>query len=378
MSQQSSPKSSQQSSLTAPITALTRPPTPELAAWLPNFCEANAVLMLMFAAQLVASIAVLAPSFAVAELGFWSVIGPASVMAQWLALTSAAALCLARGLLARLRPAIAAGTALIFIAINAYVCSWLCFQGMRLMYPQDLALPSFFLLRVMALSVLVAAVALRYMYVQHQWQLQVQANARVQVQALTARIRPHFLFNTLNTATSLVQLDPQRAERVLLDLSELFRAALKSGDDAITLGEELALAQGYLAIEQIRLGPRLRVEIDIANAPLDYRLPPLLLQPLVENAVYHGIQPRLDGGTVTIRCEQSATHWILSVQNPKADHSNTSSAGHGVAHANIQARLRYAFPALSAAHAAGLEIEQSDLHYCAKLRLPIATSSAIT
>ena len=340
-------------------------------AWLPDFCDAKTVLMLMLTAQVVAAIAVLAPSFAPLQVGFWATLGPASVLAHWLALTSSAALCLATPLLNRLQPGIAAVSAIALVACNAFACSWLSFQGLRLMYPEDQQLPSSFLLRVTGLSILVAMIALRYMYVQHQWQRQVQANARVQVQALTARIRPHFLFNTLNTATTLISIDAERAERVLVDLSELFRAALKAGDEPITLFEELELAKGYLAIEQLRLGPRLKVVYHLDDAPFNFRLPPLLLQPLVENAVYHGIQPRVDGGTVTVSAKIQQNRLILAVHNPKAEAAGGTERGNGLAHANISARLRYAFPATATQYYAELEIIETAHDYTAQLSLPL-------
>ncbi len=340
-------------------------------AWLPDFCDAKTVLMLMLTAQVVAAVAVLAPSFTPVQVGFWATLGPASVLAHWLALTSSAALCLATPLLNRLQVGVAAAAAIVLVACNAFACSWLSFQGLRMMYPEDQQLPNSFLLRVTGLSILVAMIALRYMYMQHQWQRQVQANARVQVQALTARIRPHFLFNTLNTATSLISIDADRAERVLVDLSELFRAALKAGDEPISLAEELELAKGYLAIEQLRLGARLQVVYQLSEAPLDFRLPPLLLQPLVENAVYHGIQPRVDGGTVTLSCKTSKSQLILTVHNPKAEAAHEPARGHGLAHANISARLRYAFPASATQKHAALEIIETAHDYTAQLVLPL-------
>jgi two-component system, LytTR family, sensor histidine kinase AlgZ len=349
--------------------ALSRSPGTE--AWLPNFCDAKTVLMLMLTAQVVAAIAVLAPSFTPVQVGFWATLGPASVLAHWLALTSSAALCLATPLLNRMAAGIAAAAAIALVACNAFTCSWLSFQGLRLMYPEDQQLPSSFLLRVTGLSILVTMIALRYMYMQHQWQRQVQANARVQVQALTARIRPHFLFNTLNTATTLISIDAERAERVLVDLSELFRAALKAGDEPITLSEELDLAKGYLAIEQLRLGPRLKVVYHLDDAPLNFRLPPLLLQPLVENAVYHGIQPRVDGGTVTVSAKVQRNRLTLSVHNPKAEAAAGAERGNGLAHANISARLRYAFPADATQHYAKLEIIETAHDYTAQLSLPL-------
>jgi two-component system sensor histidine kinase AlgZ len=155
---------------------------------------------------------------------------------------------------------------------------------------------------------------------------------------LQSRIRPHFLFNTLNTAIALVRLDPARAETVLEDLSELFRVALTHGDAPVTLGEEVELAQRYLAIEQIRFGERLKVQWELDEEADDAKLPPLLLQPLVENAVKHGVEPSPIGGVIRVRSRVKRGHAIISVTNslPAAP----SQPGHGIALRNVRERLR--------------------------------------
>lgn len=135
-----------------------------------------------------------------------------------------------------------------------------------------------------------------------QWREQAQfpAEATARLAELQSRIRPHFLFNTLNTALALVRLDPARAETVLEDLSELFRVALNETGEAVTLAQEIDLAKRYLAIEQIRFGERLKVSWELDPAADSARLPSLLLQPLVENAVRHGVEPSSTGGQVRI------------------------------------------------------------------------------
>lgn len=158
---------------------------------------------------------------------------------------------------------------------------------------------------------------------------------------LQSRIRPHFLFNTLNTAIALVRIDPARAEAVLEDLSELFRVALVESGDAATLADEIELARRYLAIEQIRFGDRLRVNWEIEHAASLARVPPLLLQPLVENAVRHGLEPSPDGGWVRIRTRVRREYAMVSVTNslPPRDHTG-ARAGHGMALRNVKERLR--------------------------------------
>ncbi|HEY1393611.1 MAG TPA: sensor histidine kinase, partial [Methylibium sp.] len=154
---------------------------------------------------------------------------------------------------------------------------------------------------------------------------------------LQSRIRPHFLFNTLNTAIALVRLDPARAEAVLEDLSELFRVALNDSDAAVTLAEEVELAQRYLAIEQIRFGSRLSVSWELDPAAGAAKLPPLLLQPLVENAVRHGVEPSAEGGAIRVRTRLRRGHAIVSVSNSLP--GLPSQPGRGMALRNVRERL---------------------------------------
>ena len=157
---------------------------------------------------------------------------------------------------------------------------------------------------------------------------------------LQARIRPHFLFNTLNSAIALVREEPARAEALLEDLSDLFRHALLEQGESTSLEQELALAQHYLAIEQVRFGPRLQVDWSLDARANAARLPPLLLQPLVENAVKHGVEPSPEGGDITIRSQLRASRAIITISNTLPPDNSPSSAGHGIALANVRERLR--------------------------------------
>ncbi|MBC7732334.1 MAG: histidine kinase [Bacteriovorax sp.] len=164
------------------------------------------------------------------------------------------------------------------------------------------------------------------------------ADTTARLAELQSRIRPHFLFNTLNTALALVRLDPARAEGVLEDLAELFRVAISDSREAVTLAEEVELAQRYLAIEQIRFGSRLNVVWELDPEAGRARVPPLLLQPLVENAVRHGVEPGDAGGTVRIRTQVRLGRAVLSIANsvPQAP----SRPGSGIALRNVRERLR--------------------------------------
>ena len=163
-------------------------------------------------------------------------------------------------------------------------------------------------------------------------------DARVRLAELQSRIRPHFLFNALNTALALVRVDPQRAEQVLENLGQLFRVALTDAGASVSLDEELDLARAYLAIEQVRFGPRLQLRWDIAPGVGRARVPPLMLQPLVENAVRHGVEPSPGGARVLVSAALRRGQVVLEVSNTLPD--EPSAPGHGMALHNVRERLR--------------------------------------
>jgi two-component system sensor histidine kinase AlgZ len=154
---------------------------------------------------------------------------------------------------------------------------------------------------------------------------------------LQSRIRPHFLFNTLNSAIALVRAEPAKAEAVLEDLSELFRHALADPAESVTLGQEIAMAQRYLAIEQIRFGERLQVQWSLDARAGQAKLPPLLLQPLVENAVMHGVEPSASGAQIRISTLRRGSTVVIKVTNSTP--AGVGTRGHGLALANVRERL---------------------------------------
>jgi two-component system, LytTR family, sensor histidine kinase AlgZ len=164
------------------------------------------------------------------------------------------------------------------------------------------------------------------------------ASATARLSELQARIRPHFLFNTLNSAIALVRDEPKTAETLLEDLSELFRSALIDQGDAVPLSQEIELAQRYLAIEEVRFGRRLRVQWSIDPASLNAKLPPLLLQPLVENAIKHGVEPSASGADVKISSQRRGSSVVIKITNTTP--SGQGQHGHGLALKNVEDRLR--------------------------------------
>jgi two-component system sensor histidine kinase AlgZ len=189
---------------------------------------------------------------------------------------------------------------------------------------------------------IIATLALRYFHVQQQLRLREQAELRARIQALQSRIRPHFLFNSMNIIASLIETDPETAEAVVEDLSELFRASLNEAGHQVPLTAELALCERYLRIEGLRLGERLRLDWQVDTIPADVRIPLLTLQPLLENAIYHGVQPRPEGGTVGLRVNCAGERVVVEIRNPLPVNDRargSDSEGNRMALGNIRSRL---------------------------------------
>jgi two-component system sensor histidine kinase AlgZ len=231
-------------------------------------------------------------------------------------------------------PAVARGVTLVLasaLGAAAVGLVWWPLQALALA-PAALAGPG----APMAAGALLAGVLFHWISLRGQARLPTTTAAHLA--ELQTRVRPHFLFNTLNTAIALVRIDPARAEQVLEDLADLFHAALGTADEVSTLGREVELARHYLAIEALRFAERLRVDWQIDATAQDARLPPLLLQPLVENAVRHGVEPSAEGASIRIRTQRHGDRVHITVSNsvPTAP----SRPGHGIGLASVRDRLR--------------------------------------
>ena len=191
-------------------------------------------------------------------------------------------------------------------------------------------------LRGVVLAVAAGALLLAYFEMRSRAFSPAQAEARLA--ALNARIRPHFLFNSLNAVLSLIRARPQQAEAALESLSDLFRAAMRDPTDLVSLSEEIELCRQYLELENLRLGERLTVDWEIGPVSMVLPIPPLMLQPLLENAVYHGIEPSPTGGTVRVAITQSGDELRIVIANPTAGQVQ-HAAGNQIALANIRERL---------------------------------------
>ena len=197
-------------------------------------------------------------------------------------------------------------------------------------------------LRAVLLGALPAAVMLLYFDLRARAFSPALSEARLQ--ALTARIRPHFLFNSLNAVLSLIRSEPRRAEAALEELAELFRALMRDHRELLPLTDEIALCRQYLALESLRLGERLQVDWAVDDIPQDILVPPLMLQPLLENAVYHGIEPLGGTGTLSVHCTRRGDQLLIEIANPApppaARHARPGGVpGSHMALANIRERL---------------------------------------
>lgn len=198
------------------------------------------------------------------------------------------------------------------------------------------------LARTLALAAIAALLLLAYLRLLARAYSPALAEARLQ--ALQSRIRPHFLFNSLNAVLSLVRRDPRRAERALEDLADLFRVLMQDNRRFVPLADEIALLERYANLEQLRLGERLAVTWELDAAPMDAQMPPMVLQPLLENAIYHGVEPGTGTGRVTVHVERRGARVLARIENPYVE-AHAHRAGNRMALENIRERLQLFFDA---------------------------------
>jgi two-component system sensor histidine kinase AlgZ len=191
------------------------------------------------------------------------------------------------------------------------------------------------------------------------------AKQEARLQALLARIRPHFLFNTINAVLSIVRADPKRAETALEDMADLFRMAMSEPREMVELSKEVELARQYLGLEALRMGDRLRVRWDTQNMPPDALIPPLMLQPLLENAVYHGIEPLPQGGDIEVQLYLDNDELHLKVSNPAQAQTEPYANGNKMALSNIRERLALLFDV-----EAQYQVESDASHYQVHITIP--------
>ena len=238
--------------------------------------------------------------------------------------------------------------------------------GLRMLLPGQLPES---LLRNALLAVMVSGTLLAYLNWRH---LRLSPSlAESRLMALQARIRPHFLFNTLNSVLGLIREDPKRAEAMLENLADLFRAVMADTRALVPFSQELELAKAYVAIEEIRFGARLRVNWSCDNAPADALVPPLLLQPLVENAVLHGVAPLEAGAQISVEAYEDERNLMVFVRNPVPEDAQIRE-GNRIALDNIRERLALHFDV-----EARLKVDTVNGEFVVSVRIPIKHGRAI-
>jgi two-component system sensor histidine kinase AlgZ len=339
------------------------------ALYLPDFCEPRTVLGVVLIVELTALVLALAGSRS--GLGFWTDLARISLFLIWVGLIVSAVLCRVRAQVAGTTVQRGSLAVLGIVAVVLIVVSEVTFQiGQRGFAGFDMEDGTFpeerlpFLARNLAIGAIVTAVALRYLYVTHEWRRNVEMQAQARVHALQARIRPHFLFNSMNTIAALTRSNPARAEEAVQDLADLFRANLSEQRSRITLADELEVASIYERMEKLRLGERLRVDWRTEALPRDAMVPSLMIQPLLENAIYHGIEPRTGGGTVTVTGELAHGLVTVVVRNPLPANASVRE-GNRLALANIRERLMLMY-----GERAAVKAGRFDEEYIVTLRFP--------
>lgn len=291
-------------------------------------------------AELFAFFLALAP-LDIAAAQRWYQLGLISLFVQWCTLTSCSILCLFRPYLARFSN-IKAGIIsfiiiLIIISVITELTYYFIYAKTRMLYPPNWHLH--FFLRNVAMGAILTGPVLRYFYIQNQWRRNVRAENEARVQALQSRIRPHFLFNSMNTIASLTRSDPEKAETAVENLADLFRVSLSDARKHVRLEEEIELCRRYIEIEQLRLGDRLSVEWDL-DVPDDAQVPALLLQPLLENAIYHGIELQTQGGSIKIKGRETNKKIQFTLTNSlPGKNSNQRQQGNQLAQENVRERI---------------------------------------
>ncbi|WP_240906247.1 histidine kinase [Thermomonas sp. HDW16] len=327
-----------------PLDALFRPP---------------ALIAVLLAGEALALVLALAPEPPAARLALF---GLASLGIQWIAIGTLCALYLLRHMLIGL-----SRTALAWCCLGLLLTMSLLvgLAGWELFAPiGELRSRTDFLMRILAIAFVVGLLALlTYGNYWRARQLAVRAK-QLELESLRARIRPHFLFNTLNTGAALVHAQPDEAERVLLDLADLFRAALREPEQ-VPLSREIELTTRYLEIEALRFGPRLRVSWSLPDLLPDVDIPALSLQPLAENAIRHGIERLPGGGNIDIRLRQDGGWISIEVENDMPTDGSRAAEGHNIGLNSARERVR----ALSDGHG-DVETHAAEGKHLAVLRIP--------
>lgn len=292
----------------------------EMSGFLPNFCKGDMIINIIVIAELLA-LAVTLVTPRITHNIFWDLL-LVSIFIQWIALTSAVALCAARDRLNQMpRPYALAVTFMMLLAITFLISEasvWLLYTTGQSPTPRP-DWYGYFHVKNLSVSLVVNALTLRYLLGIHELQQRTVSEERARMQALKSRIRPHFVFNSLNIIASLTRSSPAKAEHAIEDMADLFRIMLSETENLVPVHKEVETAQKYIALEQLRLDSRLNVNWDSGKFPRKAIMPVLTLQPLLENAIYFGIETSPEGGVIDVRLweEDEKIHITVSNSLPK-------------------------------------------------------------
>ena len=335
-------------------------------AYLPDFCAASTLFIIVLVAELIA-IALTLASYG-PEQQFLIELSKTSFIIIWIALLGTGLMCQLKHYLESVGQIRAFVISFLVLELMCLVVAEAAWQITRIYGDSSIinGTHATFILRTFAISTIVIALAMRYLYISSEWRRSIVLEAQARISALQALIRPHFLFNSMNTIASLTRTDPARAEEAVEDLSDLLRANLGSSTNRSSLKQELETAAIYQRIEKLRLGDRLVVRWDIADLPMRARIPSLTIQPLLENAIYHGIELLPNGGEVRICGEKETDHLKISISNPVAVGEKRSTDGNQMAMSNIQQRFELAY-----GNKASVIIDDDRDQFTVTLRFPL-------
>lgn len=318
--------------------------------FLPDLCRGQGLGAVLIISELLALLITIADSGL--QYFDWLQFSKVSLLSLWIALLSAMVLCFCKRKLSRLKHVTAAFIAFFLILLVTLFCGAVS-EAVIWWYSSPLNNRQYNAGNVFEYLIMVAipaGILLYYLYLQQQLRVRERVELEARIQALQSRIRPHFLFNCMNMIASLIGSDPDKAERVVEDMSDLFRYALSDTQTLVPLGEELSLCRRYMALEKLRLGDRLATRWEIGDYGQGVVIPSLLLQPVLENAVYHGVQLLPDGGEVFVSVNRIDDRIEIVVSNPLGPVSQRHR-GNKMALKNIRQRLNAHFGASAKATA---------------------------
>ena len=287
--------------------------------FLPDFCRGWIVFNVVLIAEMLAIVVTLVlPRYVISPYMLQNLL-LISIFVQWVALSGTGVLCLTHRYLNRLPKMQALGMAYLSLLATTWLVTeatvWLLWFAGQTDSPRP-QWATHLLIVTVTIAAFVYALLLRFLVAKHELRQRTVSEERTRIQALLSRIRPHFVFSTMNVIASLIRSDPQKAESAIEDMADLFRMMLNQNEMLVPLKNELEVAQKYLALETLRLDNRLRVDWDVGTFPRKAAMPVLTLQPLLENAIRHGVEPAPAGGVISVRLWEHENSIYIRIMNP--------------------------------------------------------------